>query len=104
MYESCRRFSKENESNYNFNYKDVLEKFGGTTIKCYLTGKEIDLTKDKYELDHIIPVSKGGSNTLDNLGITIPLANSSKSSMTVEEYLEMCKTVLTNFGYTVSKV
>ena len=56
----------------------------GTKTKCYLTGTPIDLEKDDYCFDHIIPVSKGGSNDLSNLGITTPAANYSKSDLTVE--------------------
>ena len=37
------------------------------------------------------------------MGITTPEANASKTDLTVEEYLELCKTVLQNFGYTVTK-
>ena len=62
-------------------------------------GKE----KDDYCFDHIIPVSKGGSNDLSNLGITTPAANYSKSDLTVEEYLNLCKLVLEHHGYTVNK-
>lgn len=72
-------------------------------MKCYLTGRNIDITKDDYHLDHIMPVSKGGSSSLDNLGITCPQANMSKSDMTIDEYLSLCKEVLENFGDTVTK-
>lgn len=86
-----------------FNYEQVLEKIGGTTTKCYLTGRIIDLTKDPYEFDHITPYAKGGSCTIDNLGITCPEANRSKTNLTLDEYLSLCKEVLENFGYTVIK-
>ena len=33
----------------------------------------------------------------------LPYANLSKSDMTVEEYLDLCKTVLTNFGYEIKE-
>ena len=78
-------------------YKEVLDKFG-TNVKCYLTGRDIDITKDDYNLDHIIPVSKGGEGTIENMGFTIPIANASKSSMTLEEYLDLCEEVLRYHG------
>ena len=81
---------------------DIINKFG-TKTKCYLTGTPIDLEKDDYCFDHIIPVSKGRSNDLSNLGITTPAANYSKSDLTVEEYLNLCKLVLEHHGYTVNK-
>lgn len=32
------------------------------------------------------------------------IANYSKSDLTVEEYLELCKKVLEHYGYTVNKI
>lgn len=82
-------------------YKQVLKEIGGTKQKCYLTGRPIDLKKDNYQLDHKIPVSKGGTNDISNMGIACPEANYSKSDLTIEEYLNLCKEVLINFGYKV---
>ena len=72
-------------------------------VECYLTGTPINMEVDDYDLDHIIPVSRGGSNELSNLGVSIPVANKSKSNLTLEEYLELCKKVLKHHGYTVTK-
>lgn len=45
-----------------FGYKEALEHIGGLQTKCYLTGRAINIeNSEEYELDHIIPVSKGGS-------------------------------------------
>lgn len=33
---------------------DIINKFG-TKTKCYLTGTPIDLEKDNYCFDHIVP-------------------------------------------------
>ena len=85
----------------NFGYKYVLKEIGGTKQKCYLTGRSIDLEKDNYQLDHKIPVSKGGTNDISNMGIACPEANYSKSNLTIEEYLNLCKEVLLNFGYKI---
>ena len=71
---------------------------------CYLTGRVIDLEKPRtYQLDHIIPKFKGGSGNIDNMGLTCREANMSKFNMTLEEYLSLCKEVLENFGYSVTK-
>lgn len=83
--------------------KDIMEKFGENP-KCYLTGQPIDIYKPRtYNFDHKVPVSRGGTNTLDNLGICTRNANASKADMTCDEYLELCKTVLINHGFTVTK-
>lgn len=99
------RFRKSLESmpNKNYSYKDVIEHFGGTTVKCELTGRTIDLLVDDYNIDHIIPISRGGSNELDNMAFTIPQANTAKNDLTNEEFVALCKEVCENFGYEVIK-
>lgn len=104
------RFQKNDEfKKYNklaeqtFNYKDVIEKFGKNT-KCYLTGDEINLITDSdYEFDHIIPKSKGGDSTLENLGILKSIVNRMKHSLSPEEFIEVCIKVLKYNGYKVEK-
>jgi len=98
------RFKLRNmaECKYYYNYKDVLEYFGHI-VKCGLTGRKIDLTKDDYHIDHIIPVSRGGTNNLDNMQFTIPEANCAKGDMLNEEFVALCKEVCENFGYEVKK-
>lgn len=86
-----------------FGYKDVLNHIGGWETKCYLTGRNIDLRKDEYELDHVVPIVKGGSCSLDNLKVACKDANQSKHDMLLEDYIQLCKEVLENFGYTVEK-
>ena len=100
---SSNESNKEEMVGQNYSYKEAIEHLGGLKTKCYLTGKDINLETDDYCLDHIIPVAKGGSNELDNMGITIPEANASKSDMCLEEYINLCKMVLENNGYTVTK-
>lgn len=86
-----------------FSYKDVLEFYGEETT-CYLTGKEINLKEPRtYHFDHIIPASRGGKNTFDNLGIACKDANVAKSDMTVDEFFVLCKEVLEHNGYIVKK-
>jgi hypothetical protein len=74
-------------------FEDVLNKFGENP-KCYLTGVEIDISKPKtYSFDHIIPASKGGPNTIDNLGICTKEANQAKSDMMLDDFVKMCKLI-----------
>lgn len=87
----------------NYTYKDVIEYLGGTTVVCKLTGRKIDILVDDYNLDHIIPVSRGGTNELDNMAITIPEANVAKGNMTNEELVTLCKEICEHFGYKVTK-
>lgn len=86
-----------------FTEQDIIDKFGKNTI-CYLTGEPIDINKPRsYHFDHKVPTSKGGTNTLDNLGICTKKANQSKTDMTHDEYLELCKAVLIHHGYNITK-
>lgn len=88
---------------YNFSSKDVLKKIG-TSPKCYLSGREIDLSKPKtYSFDHITPASKGGKNTLENLGLTDFTINKMKHDLTIEEFLSTCKEILEFQGYEIRK-
>lgn len=95
---------RERNSKYKYTYHEAIEHLGGVNTKCYLTGIPIDICKDQYCLDHKIPTAKGGDNSLENMGITIPLANYSKSSMDLNEYLDLCKLVLEHNGYEVNKI
>lgn len=88
-----------------FGYKDVLQKYNqNTIITDYISGEQIDITKDNYCLDHIIPVSKGGENTLENLAIVSPTTNKVKCDLTKEELLDFCKKILENNGYKITKI
>lgn len=97
----CANTPKDERLTYS--YREVLEHLGGMKTKCYLTGIPINIETDDYQLDHIIPVSKGGSNKISNCGITIPLANQMKTDMTVPELLEMCEKILKHHNYKVEK-
>ena len=87
-----------------FTIKDVIDKFGENP-KCYLTGKQIDIYQPRtYHFDHITPVSKGGDNSIENLGICTKEANMAKSDSTLEEFIELCKTVLIKNNYEIIKI
>lgn len=79
-----------------FKINELKEKIGNNPM-CYLTGRPIDLTKSRsYSLDHIIPSSKGGLNTLENCGLTCSQANKAKSDMTLDEFYKLCKEVISH--------
>lgn len=90
-------FRVKNMPKYNpptFSVKEIIEKFGEKPI-CYLTGRSIDIYDTKsYHFDHIVPVSRGGENTLDNLGVCIRQANLAKHDMLPEELINLCKEII----------
>jgi 5-methylcytosine-specific restriction endonuclease McrA len=86
------------EANISFNYQDVLERIGQQP-SCYLTGRPINLNEpDTYNFDHIVPASKGGDNSLDNLGLALKEANQGKSDMLLDDFLDLCEDVLRHHG------
>jgi len=88
---------------YNFTVDDVLAKFGEYPT-CYLTGRKIDIKDSKnFSFDHIVPSTKGGDNSLDNLGLVSYDVNKMKNNLTVTEFIDICKEVLIYNGYKISK-
>lgn len=82
----------------NFNYSDAVEYLDGKYV-CYLTGDLIDLNDPtSYSFDHIVPVAKGGTNELHNLGLTTRDANMAKSDLTLEEFVDLCVKVAKHYG------
>ena len=97
-------YAKVNNINKPYGIKEVFDKIGPNP-RCYLTGSRIDLTKSEtYSLDHVTPISKGGTNDLKNMGIATRNANMAKNDLTVSQFVALCKLVLTNRGYHVKKI
>lgn len=101
IFYKIRRFHKiQGKGNRNmhtdltFTVQDVINKFGEKPV-CYLTGAQLDIYKPReYAFDHIIPASRGGSNTIDNLGLCTRAVNAAKSDMTPDEFHELCRQVI----------
>jgi CRISPR/Cas system Type II protein with McrA/HNH and RuvC-like nuclease domain len=88
---------------YDFDYNDIIKKFGIETT-CYLSGEKINLMEDNnYSLDHIIPCTKDGDNSIDNMGILHLKVNYMKRDMSVDEFISWCKKILEHNGYKVKK-
>lgn len=51
---------------------------------CYLCLLPVDTFG--WHLDHIVPISRGGSHTYENVAVTHKHCNSNKGSMTADEY------------------
>ena len=54
---------------------------------CHYCGKQI-VNKEDLTVDHVIPISKGGENSADNLVIACKACNREKANLNVERYSE----------------
>ncbi|WP_439624097.1 HNH endonuclease [Gemmata sp.] len=64
-------------------------------FRCAYTGRS--LSPETASVDHITPISRGGLNELSNLAIVHMDVNTAKSSMTLEEFVAVCREVVDNF-------
>jgi len=56
--------------------------------RCYYCNTDV---ADGYHVDHMIPLSRGGSDWPDNLVVACPTCNISKGVKTAEEFLEFLR-------------
>ena len=61
---------------------NMLKEQGFKCLEC-----SIDVS-ERYHLDHIMPLSKGGNNSLENIQILCPSCNCSKGAKTPREWKE----------------
>lgn len=65
-------------------YEGNILKYG--TLTCVLCFKVIEFGEDS--LEHLIPLSRGGNNDYENLGIAHLICNTKKHAMTLDEWFE----------------
>ena len=44
---------------------------------------------DDYHADHMVPLSRGGSNYIENIALACPTCNLAKNNKTVEEFIKL---------------
>ena len=69
-----------------FSVKDRLAIYRKTEGHCYLCGEFVDF--DSFEVEHHIPISKGGTNDLDNLYCSCTTCNAIKRDIYPQEFME----------------
>jgi len=98
-----KKGTRGGETDSIFNYTSAFKHINDAK-HCYLSGRPIDLENSRsYHLDHIIAHSKGGKNTLKNLGVACKEANMAKNDLSVTEFIALCKEVCEHNGYNVLK-
>ena len=68
--------------------------------KCALSG--IEITPKTAALDHITPISKGGTNQIDNLQWLDRKVNKAKSTMMQDDFIKLCRAVASHHPRTCS--
>jgi len=72
-----------------FKLKDLIKKIGDNP-RCYWTGRKINLnSRRSYNLDHLIPKSRGGDNSLKNCVLACREANQGHGDSLPEEYIKL---------------
>ncbi len=66
----------------------LLEKQG---YRCAISGRQ--LSPESASLDHIVPLSRGGEHGIGNVWIVDHVVNTAKGTLTVEEFVSMCRDI-----------
>jgi 5-methylcytosine-specific restriction endonuclease McrA len=66
-------------------FSDIQTQYNRQMGKCFYCGKKVG---NSYHVDHIVPLSKGGSNGPENIAIACPTCNMRKNAKMPEEFME----------------
>lgn len=69
----------------------ILNIIEGQQYKCALSGRK--LTPETASVDHIVPLSKGGTHDISNIWVVDHRVNIAKGTMSVEEFVTMCREI-----------
>lgn len=69
-----------------FSVEQRKEIYRKTSGHCYLCGEFVDF--DKFEVEHNLPLGKGGTNDFDNLFCSCHICNTIKHDIYPEDFLE----------------
>lgn len=90
-YAHKKRALKMNANHIPYTYEDVIDKYG---TNCHICGEEIDMEAPRLtgqdgwqkslHLDHVIPISLGGEDNIENVKPSHALCNLQKSNYVTE--------------------
>lgn len=82
---------KRKNKRKSFSAKERLKIYRKTNGHCYLCGEFVDF--DSFEIDHRVPISKGGTNYYMNLFCSCHCCNSIKHDIYPREFMEKIKQI-----------
>lgn len=71
----------------NYTQKDVKRQYNRQYSECFYCGEKLN---NFYHVDHVVPLSRGGTNHCGNIVIACPSCNSSKSNKYITEWKLVC--------------
>ncbi len=71
--------------------KMIMELIESQGFRCALSNRE--LTPETASLDHVIPLSRGGTHDIANLCVVDQQVNAAKGTLTVGEFVALCHDV-----------
>ena len=71
--------------------RQVIERVKQQDFRCAISGRM--LTPETASLDHILPLSRGGEHSFENVWVVDHQINIAKGTMTLEEFVNMCRQV-----------
>lgn len=80
----CNRRALKKRAGGTFTKQDIQAQYDRQKGKCYYCHKKIT----KYHIDHVVPLSRGGSNGPENLVIACPACNLKKNDKLLHEWFD----------------
>ena len=83
---SIEKLSDNIQKRKTFSKEERMRIYRKTKGHCYLCGEFVDF--DKFEIEHKVPVSKGGTNDFNNVFCSCHVCNAIKQDIYPEDFVE----------------
>jgi hypothetical protein len=98
IFEHGDQFQKENQKKAGVGQavtaSGIRQKMQEQDWRCALSGVDLSQSAKDTELDHIVPLSKGGAHVLSNVQLVHRIPNAMKRTMTEQVFLKWCRRIV----------